>query len=76
MSTVTQTLAIPYTGPFNLLFYQLQKLTGAYSERNVCDLKMFVIFFITTYGLQGTSEWKLLCSEVPQFVLYFVALIN
>lgn len=30
MSTVKQTQAIPYTGPFNLLYYQLQKLTGAY----------------------------------------------
>ena len=30
MSTVKQTQAIPYTGPFNLLYYQLQKLTGVY----------------------------------------------
>lgn len=30
MSTVKQTQAIPYTGPFSLLSYQLQKLTGAY----------------------------------------------
>ncbi|POI28201.1 hypothetical protein CIB84_008048 [Bambusicola thoracicus] len=46
MSTVTQTLAIPYTGPFNLLFYQLQKLTGAYSERSVSDLflKQLTVF--------------------------------
>ncbi|XP_073481483.1 cleavage and polyadenylation specificity factor subunit 3-like isoform X2 [Aquarana catesbeiana] len=28
MSTVTQTQAIPYTGPFNLLSYQLQQLPG------------------------------------------------
>lgn len=32
MSTVTQTQAIPYTGPFNLLSYQLQQLTGEVDE--------------------------------------------
>lgn len=32
MSTVKQTQAIPYTGPFNLLYYQLQKLTGVFTE--------------------------------------------
>lgn len=70
MSTVTQTLAIPYTGPFNLLFYQLQKLTGRYSERNVCGLflKQIPVFWVL--------EWKFLCSEVPQFVLCFMAFIR
>lgn len=39
MSTVKQTQAIPYTGPFNLLYYQLQKLTGVFTEIH------FVAFF-------------------------------
>lgn len=32
MSTVKQTQAIPYNGPFNLLYHQLQKLTGVYTD--------------------------------------------
>lgn len=70
MSTVTQTLAIPYTGPFNLLFYQLQKLTGAYSERKVCDLKMFVIFFLNDLQSSGDFwvETSLLWSATVCFV--------
>lgn len=35
MSTVKQTQAIPYTGPFNLLYYQLQKLTGVFTEIHI-----------------------------------------
>lgn len=58
MSTVTQTQAIPYTGPFNLLYYQLQKLTGAYVEGHGHDL--YWSAFKTTSSLQRSSDWRFL----------------
>ena len=43
MSTVKQTQAIPYTGPFYLLYYQLQKLTGVLTEIYL------IVFFIKKF---------------------------
>ncbi|KAM9616317.1 cleavage and polyadenylation specificity factor subunit 3 isoform 4-T4 [Morphnus guianensis] len=44
MSTVTQTQAIPYTGPFNLLYYQLQKLTGDVEEIEIQQKPALKVF--------------------------------
>ncbi|KAF4790477.1 Cleavage and polyadenylation specificity factor subunit 3 [Turdus rufiventris] len=44
MSTVTQTQAIPYTGPFNLLSYQLQKLTGDVEEIEIQQKPALKVF--------------------------------
>uniref|UniRef100_A0A8C5XBB9 Cleavage and polyadenylation specific factor 3 n=1 Tax=Microcebus murinus TaxID=30608 RepID=A0A8C5XBB9_MICMU len=44
MSTVKQTQAIPYTGPFNLLFYQLQKLTGDVEELEIQEKPALKVF--------------------------------
>ncbi|XP_012582824.1 PREDICTED: cleavage and polyadenylation specificity factor subunit 3, partial [Condylura cristata] len=44
MSTVKQTQAIPYTGPFNLLFHQLQKLTGDVEELEIQDKPALKVF--------------------------------
>lgn len=58
MSTVTQTQAIPYTGPFNLLSFQLQKLTGVYLGGHGHALHCPA--FKTTSSLQRSSEWRFL----------------
>nr|XP_021524710.1 cleavage and polyadenylation specificity factor subunit 3 [Aotus nancymaae] len=50
MSTVKQTQAIPYTGPFNLLYYQLQKLTG------VCVVGRFLILPFAFQWLANPSN--------------------
>ncbi|XP_075057559.1 cleavage and polyadenylation specificity factor subunit 3 [Mixophyes fleayi] len=60
MSTVTQTQAIPYTGPFNLLFYHLQQLTGEVEEIEVNDKESLRVFrAITVVKEQGMVmlEW-------------------
>nr|XP_023406181.1 cleavage and polyadenylation specificity factor subunit 3 isoform X2 [Loxodonta africana] len=44
MSTVKQTQAIPYTGPFNLLYYQLQKLTGDVEELEIQEKPALKVF--------------------------------
>uniref|UniRef100_A0A8C4Y1H1 Cleavage and polyadenylation specificity factor subunit 3 n=1 Tax=Gopherus evgoodei TaxID=1825980 RepID=A0A8C4Y1H1_9SAUR len=44
MSTVTQTQAIPYSGPFNLLYYQLQKLTGDVEEIEIQQKPALKVF--------------------------------
>ncbi|XP_048660806.1 cleavage and polyadenylation specificity factor subunit 3 isoform X4 [Marmota marmota marmota] len=44
MSTVKQTQAIPYTGPFNLLCYQLQKLTGDVEELEIQEKPALKVF--------------------------------
>uniref|UniRef100_A0A8D0YS65 Cleavage and polyadenylation specific factor 3 n=1 Tax=Sus scrofa TaxID=9823 RepID=A0A8D0YS65_PIG len=44
MSTVKQTQAIPYTGPFNLLSYQLQKLTGDVEELEIQEKPALKVF--------------------------------
>ncbi|XP_077147515.1 cleavage and polyadenylation specificity factor subunit 3 [Ranitomeya variabilis] len=44
MSTVTQTQAIPYTGPFNLLSYHLQQLTGEVDEIEVNEKECLRVF--------------------------------
>lgn len=59
MSTVTQTQAIPYTGPFNLLSYQLQKLTGACWAAH--GQHSHWPAFTATSSLQRSSEWRCLC---------------
>ncbi|KAG8580210.1 hypothetical protein GDO81_007196 [Engystomops pustulosus] len=60
MSTVTQTQAIPYTGPFNLLSYQLQQLTGEVEEIEVNEKDCLRVFkAITVVKEQGMVilEW-------------------
>uniref|UniRef100_A0A8C9F490 Cleavage and polyadenylation specificity factor subunit 3 n=1 Tax=Pavo cristatus TaxID=9049 RepID=A0A8C9F490_PAVCR len=60
MSTVTQTLAIPYTGPFNLLFYQLQKLTGDVEEIEIQQkpaLKVFKSITVIQEPGMVVLEW-------------------
>lgn len=69
MSTVTQTQAIPYTGPFNLLSYQLQKLTGVYLGGHGRDL--YWAAFKTTSSLQRASEWRFL--RILQLALDYAA---
>uniref|UniRef100_H3AIE9 Cleavage and polyadenylation specificity factor subunit 3 n=1 Tax=Latimeria chalumnae TaxID=7897 RepID=H3AIE9_LATCH len=44
MSTVTQTQAIPYTGPFSLLCHQLQNLTGDVEEIEVQEKNALRVF--------------------------------
>ncbi|KAM9317374.1 LOW QUALITY PROTEIN: cleavage and polyadenylation specificity factor subunit 3 [Gastrophryne carolinensis] len=59
MSTVTQTQAIPYTGPFNLLSYQLQQLTGQFeSETSEKDcLKVFKAVTVKKEQDMVLLEW-------------------
>ncbi|NP_001088278.1 cleavage and polyadenylation specific factor 3 L homeolog [Xenopus laevis] len=48
MSTVTQKQAIPFTGPFNLLFCQLQQLTGDVEEIEVNEKDALRVFKAVT----------------------------
>ncbi|KAJ7398800.1 Cleavage and polyadenylation specificity factor subunit 3 [Pitangus sulphuratus] len=60
MSTVTQTQAIPYTGPFNLLYYQLQKLTGDVEEIEIQQkpaLKVFKSITVIQEPGMVVLEW-------------------
>ena len=71
MSTVKQTQAIPYTGPFNLLYYQLQKLTGVYL---LTFTQLFSIFCMSIYLGQDVNFGN--CVRIAQilFVLRLVML--
>ncbi|OCT78976.1 cleavage and polyadenylation specificity factor subunit 3 [Xenopus laevis] len=60
MSTVTQKQAIPYTGPFNLLFCQLQQLTGDVEEIEVNEKDALRVFKAVTVVRDGDMvylEW-------------------
>lgn len=46
MSTVKQTQAIPFTGPFPLLLNQLRHLTGVYTCVCVCVLCLNVVLIV------------------------------
>ena len=71
MSTVKQTQAIPYTGPFNLLYYQLQKLTGVYL---LTFTQLFSIFCMSIYLGKDVNFGN--CVRIAQilFVLRLVML--
>ncbi|XP_011816370.1 PREDICTED: cleavage and polyadenylation specificity factor subunit 3 [Colobus angolensis palliatus] len=81
MSTVKQTQAIPYTGPFNLLYYQLQKLTGDVEELEIQEkpaLKVFknitviqepgmvVLEILGPFGSQGLDYNSPVGGSVPR----------
>uniref|UniRef100_A0A2K5E1M3 Cleavage and polyadenylation specificity factor subunit 3 n=1 Tax=Aotus nancymaae TaxID=37293 RepID=A0A2K5E1M3_AOTNA len=56
MSTVKQTQAIPYTGPFNLLYYQLQKLTGTGLELLISSDPPVGRFLILPFAFQWLAN--------------------
>lgn len=58
MSTVKQTQAIPYTGPFNLLYYQLQKLTGVFTEIHI------IAFLVRTFFKKNVLRYNN-CLRIP-----------
>lgn len=74
MSTVKQTQAIPYTGPFNLLYYQLQKLTGVYIYWQSLDCFLVLSKIIIYLGKDVNVG---ICVRIAQifFVLYLVMLL-
>ncbi|KAB1266763.1 Cleavage and polyadenylation specificity factor subunit 3 [Camelus dromedarius] len=57
MSTVKQTQAIPYTGPFNLLYYQLQKLTEELEIQEKPALKVFKNITVIQEPGMVVLEW-------------------
>lgn len=70
MSTVKQTQAIPYTGPFNLLSFQLQKLTG------VCLPTVAPLSAVSGKTMklprEGCCLISVVVSEVHRFYLHLV----